>query len=302
MKNNKGFKIAFFPLVALSALLCAIDGFLGLSVLITGVLVSWYTARFGLTYSLWSLPLLFVVGFWMGGTFLACFLCAQAISTFAIGAFIHKQGTFSGMMIAATGIETAVLAIFTRAISNALSKEPAEFLFGDSMKTFSDSLLQSGQFENTAITEMQNMMRMVFDMLQSMLPFFYLVAALVFVYVIFAITRFCLEKQDFKISQMPKFCEFWLLRSISNIFVILFLLSLFINSPILTNVVSFMFFIHVVCGISVVDFYMKKRGMASGIRALLLVSIITISTVIGGLGTSILCCIGMTDKARSAGR
>ena len=107
-----------------------------------------------------------------------------------------------------------------------------------------------------------------------------------------------MEKQGIKITTMPYFYELWLPRSISVIFVILFLLSIFSGSFILTNAVSVMFLVHVVCGISVVDYFMRGKGVNGALRALVLVLLIIISSVVGGLCSSILCCMGMSDSLR----
>ena len=302
MKGETRAKIVFYILSILTASLCFVPGLFFVVAFLSSTLISWCTARFGLVHSIWGLPLLFVAGFLSGDTFSACFLCAQALSAFMIGMFIYKKGKFSGMLITATLVEVTAFAVYTRAIADALSQKPATLLFGENLQNTAETILNNGQLSEENVSMMHASIRMLFETMQSMLPFFYLVSALVVVYLVFAVTRFILEKQSIRLQSMPRFCEFWLPRSISNIFVILFLISFFANTPILTNVVSVMFFIHVVCGISVIDLYMKGRGMSRGIRALLLVALFTVSAVVGGLGTSILCCIGMNDRARSSGK
>ncbi len=302
MKKTIGAILIFFSLLILATLLSVVEGMLVLSVFISAVLIAAFTGKSGPAFAVWSFPIVFLTGHLISGEGLAAFLCAQAICAWIQGIFIFKKGTFSGMLICTTAAEAATLAVFTRLLCDSLSKEPADLLFGDSLKAFSEAAPLSGQMDAEMLSVLQNAVHMVGEMLQSMLPFFYLVTSLIFVYIVFASARFVLERQKCKIENMPKFCEFWLPRSISNIFLVLFVISMFINAPILMNVVSFMFFIHVICGVSTVDYFLKMRGLATAARVLLLVVILTISTAIGGLGTSILCCIGMNDWARRAGK
>ncbi len=298
MHKNTVFKYLYLPLLFLFALPCGL-ALTEFSLLITGVIIAWYTARFGLKYTFSGLLPLFAVGYFLNGLPLACLLCAHTLSAFIIGLFLRKGEKFSAMLITGTLAEVTVLTGYTLYVCNIMRFKPADLLFGESLRQFSDIIATSGQFDADTVSAIQKFILYFSDTLQGFLPLFYLSTALLYVYVVFAVTRFCLKKQNHMINTMPYFYELWLPGSISGIFVIIFLFSIFSNSLILSNIVSFVFLLHVVCGLSVADSFLRKKSIPPGLRALIIAALIAIVSFLGGIFTSILCCIGMSRDARS---
>jgi len=301
MNKQNLFKWSFFPLLFLSVLLCA-NNLVLLSSFITSVLICWYTARFGIKYSIWGLLPLLLCNLVLDKVNIAVFLLLQSIIAYTIGVFIYKRLSFSFMLIVASLLETIILVLFTLIMCKQMNTTPANLLFGESLRHFFDFASLSGNLDPNMLLEMRQTLQIISKVLQSMLPFFYLSVSLFLVYVLFGITRFCLTKQKHEIDTMPHFYELWLPRSCSVIFVILFLVSFFVDSPILTNVITFMFMIHVVCGVSVIDFYLRKKKILGILRVSIISVLLLISSFLGGIFTSILCCIGMTDRARELRR
>ncbi len=301
MNKHKLFKWAFFPFMLLTALLCVYD-YIFLSFFIGSVLIAWYTARFGIQYSAWGLLPLLLCCLLTGNVNIAFFLFLQSITAYIIGMFIYKRLSFSLMLIIATLFETFILVLFSLKICNTLNTSPANLLFGESLQNFLNFASLSGGLDSKKVMEMKQTLQMISKMLQSMLPFFYLCVSLLCVYSIFGVTRFCLKKQKTEIDTMPYFYELWLPRSCSVIFVMLFLISFFADSPILVNVTSFMFTIHVICGVSVIDFYLRRKKILGILRVSIISLLLFISSFLGGIFTSVLCCIGMTEKARELRR
>ncbi len=297
MRTQGVLKSLLFPCLFLSILPCFF-GLAWLSFLLLGVLMAWYTAQFGPQYSLWGLPVVLVACFVLDMTGIALFLCAHVISAVVVGTFIYKRGTLSAMLIVSTLVETAVWVLYTLFLCNQQNIKPADLLFGESMQQILSFLQMQGQQNAEMLENMEALVRVTFAAVRSMLPFLYLSGALLYVYAIFACTRFLLSKQDIQIDTMPYFYELWLPASMSTIFILLFLASFFIASPILANVISFMFLLHVACGAGMLDFYMRRKSIPSGIRALIIAVVLILSSFLGGIGTSFLCFMGMTGNTR----
>jgi len=299
MKKEKLVQWLFLPLIVLAALFCFI-GLNWITLLASSLILTFYTAKFGVPYALTGLVPLFIVGNVTSGMPFAIFLCAHSFSAYCIGYFMHKRGKFSLMLIVSTLVEVSVLTGYTLYMCDILQFKPVDFLFGESMRQFIDILASTGQVDVDMLAEFRSSMHYIIQMLQTMLPVLYLMVSLTYVYCIFGISRFILQKQGQKIDSMPYFHELWLPGSISGIFIIMFFLSMFMGSPILMNVVSFMFMLHVVCGLSFANYILRAKKLSKALCALITVAILLISSMLGGFFTSILCCIGMSNGTRSA--
>lgn len=292
MRRNFIFKCLLWPLLLLAVLFVpAIDVLLFFS----GILIAWYTAKYGVQYTAFALPLLFFAGFFADGLPTALLIGTHSISAYVIGFFLNKRKGFSLMLMISTLIEAAVLTAFTLFACNLQQCTPAELLFSRPLQQFSDILLSSGVGVATeTASDMRLVLQYFSQMLQTLLPFLYLFVSLVYVYIVFAITRFCLKKQGNMIDSMPFFHELRISGSISLIFVFLFLLSMFSTSPVLLNVTNFVFMLHVVCGMSAVDAFLIKKGVRKGFRILLLAVLLAISSFLGGIFLAMLCFMGMS--------
>lgn len=300
MKKDTVFKWLFYPLSLLAALLVLMPASTDISLLFSGVLIAWYTARYGVGYTAFALPLLFAVGYFANGLPTASLLGGQSLCAYVIGFFLHKRKSFSLMLIVSTLVETAVLTGFTLYICNMQQCTPTELLFNRPLQQFRDALLSSGvQMTAEMAAEMPQMMEFLSQMLQTSLPFLYLSASLAYVYLVFGIARFCLKKQGILIDTMPYFHELRMPGSVSGIFVLLFVAAMFSGSAVLSNVSTFMFMLHMMCGVSALDAFLLKKGIPKGIRIILLAFILLISSFLGGIFMAVLCFMGMSGDVQS---
>lgn len=299
MKNKLIAQCLFLILMFLASTLSS-GGLLLLGVVLSAVLIVFYTGKFGVGFTLTGLIPLFVIGYLSGGAITAAFLCFHSLSAYCVGFFIHHKGKFSSMLICATLIEVAVLTAFTLYFCQAQQLKPVDFLFGASFEQFTTALTNTEKINQTTMLDLHSTAQYMLQLLQTMLPVLYLSMSAAFVYIVFGTARFFLKKTGCTIDYMPYFYELWLPRSISGIFIILFISSMFVSSPILMNMVSFMFMIFVVCGLSFAYYLLQSKRIPKSICALITLAILLISSLVGGIFTSILCCIGMSNGARSA--
>ncbi len=290
--NTKGNLILAF--LFLLCVLLAFTGFVYMSCMLASICLSAYTARFGPKTASVLLATIFIASMFLHNLFWPLYL----LPPFLVGCFIFFKGTFSGMLMSTTLLQTAVLTVHTLSSCRQQGKTPAEFLFADATDTFFNMVSASGQVELAVLEEMEVIFRFVLQTMQGMLPFLYLTASLLLSYLLFVLLRFLLKRAWKQEIAMPYFHELWLPKGVSITFAILFILSFFTASPILANMVSFLFTLHVFCGISVIDFYLRAKGMSGALRALLLAGILAMSSFLGGITTSILCCVGMSDNGR----
>lgn len=299
MKNRLIAQSLFLILMLLASAL-NFGGFLLLSVVLSSVLIVFYSGKYGVGFTLTGLIPLFVMGYATGGIITAAFLCFHSLSAYCVGYFIHSKGKFSSMLICATLIEAAILTAFTLYFCQTQQLKPVDFLFGASFDQFAKALANTEHIEQTMLSNFRSTAQYMLQLLQTMLPVLYLSLSTAYVYIIFGITRFFLSKTGYKIDNMPYFHELWLPGSISGIFILLFISSMFVNSPILMNMVSFMFMIYVVCGLSFAYYLLQSKRIPKSICALITIALLLFSSLVGGIFTSILCCIGMSNGTRSA--
>ncbi len=290
----------FLPLIFFTAFICFIST--ELSLLGSAILIVFFTVRHGIKYTIPGVFFLFSAGYLKNGLPMGFLLIAHALSAYAIGFCINKKKKFSFMLFLSTSVEVGVLTGYTIFLSNCMNYKPIDLLFGERLRLFLSAITSSGQFSTDLIENLQISIQYILTMLQSMLPTLFLFVALFYVYILFGVSRLFLEKQKTKIDFMPYFHELRLPGSISGIFVLLFIISFFYASPILANVISFVFMLHVICGISVTDHYMRIKGVPGGIRVIILTSLFILSSLAGGLISSILCCVGMSDFTRDMRR
>ncbi len=301
MQSTTWLKWAYLPLLFL-CIVPAIYNFTLTSFLAVACLLAWYTARFGFTFAILGFVILGIVGNIVLTPVYVIYLLLHSFSAVCIGYHIYKKMSFSSMLISATAIETAVLVFITLEICKESNLLPPDLLFGPLFSQLTDTSALLSQQYGVTPSEMAKMSQYFMDTLKQTLPLFYLSFSLLYVYVLFGITRFILKIQKIVLRTYPKFHQLWLPSGISNIFLVLFLVSLFYESVILFNVVSFMMFIHVVLGLSRLDFVLIKKKIHKAFRVMILGAVMIFSSMLGGLPITVLCFMGMSGQTNRLGR
>lgn len=271
-------------------------GFFILPIIACNVIIAFSTALYDIKFSFFYLPILFLTTLCIGGYTLVGTVCLHILPSFAIGKFIKNKSSLSMMLIVSTIISLVAFVVQTLLITKELQVEPSVWLFKNSIDSVKNFLIQNGTLDAEKKDFIFMQLNSMSKMLESMLPFLYITVALIFVYLIFNVTRFFLERKVKKSVTMPYFYQLWLPNSVNVIFVLLFLVSIFVESFVLMNVISVVFMLHVVCGIATMDAYMRKFGLSKGIRILILGVLLALSSLLGGFITTILCYLGMSGR------
>lgn len=301
MQNRKMHKTLYFPLlltVVLFIVLHKVDAAIFLNTFISLI----YTSRFGIKKTFPFILLLLLFCSLLNGLIDALLLLVYTLPSFIIGTMIFYKSSYYSLLMTSAVFQCFALTMHTVYLSRTLNKTPAEFLFRDNFNAFLDLIKKSGQFAENEIASLNSMISFVSETLQGMLPCFYILLSLAFVYILFSICRFLLKKSGQKLEEYPYFYELKIPREISLVFVLLFILALFSESLILSNVISVMFTVHVICGISLIDYFMLGKGIPAVFRVLIIFILLSVSTFTGGFFSSVLCCLGMSSRAHLESR
>lgn len=301
MQNRKMYKTLYFPLLLTVVLFIAIHK-VDVAIFLNSFISLVYTSRFGIKKTLPCILIILLLCGFLNGLIDATLLLIYTLPGFIIGAMIFFKASYYNLLIFSTIAQCFALTLHTVYISKILKKTPAEFLFKDNFNAFFELIRESGQFAEKDITSLNSMISLVSDVLQGMLPCFYILLSLAFVYILLSISLFILKKTGQKFEQYPHFYELRIPREISIIFVILFIFTLFSESLILSNVISVMFTIHVICGISLIDYFMLGKGIPGIFRIFILLILFSVSSFTGGFISSVLCCLGMSSRGRLESR
>ncbi len=301
MRSKNIFKSLYFPFVFIIALLALSGGYVA-AIFWNSFVTAIYTSNYGPQKTCFGIFFLFVFCTIIQGLTSGLFFALYAIPALIIGIFIFYKRNFSRMLVSATIVQTFVFAFHTIYAAREAGKTPSAFLFKDSFDEFIYLLSSSGQFEQADISQLETMLSFISKTLQGMLPCVYVLISLSFIYLIFALCRFVLEKNGMKIDFMPYFHELWIPKEVSLIFVFLFIISFFSESLLLTNAASIMFMVHVVCGISLIDLFLRGKGMPGFLRLIILFFLFLVSSAMGGFISSLLCCMGMSSRGRMESR
>ena len=217
-----------------------------------------------------------------------------------VGNLIFNRRSIGQILTVGTLSEAIILGLYTKHLSVSAGVEPYELLFGKNIAESVDFLKEAGQMDAELMKNMQVALDAMTDVLQTMLPFFFVLISLVYIYIVFTCVRFLLKKQGIDMVCFPYFHELWLPTSVSNIFIILFIFTLFAeNSPVLINVVAIMFVLHIFCGLAVICSFLRRKSIPSGVQVIICAFILVLSSFFGGIVSSILCCLGMSSASRS---
>ena len=297
---NKKFP-ALVPLMVIIA--CSLPSALGLgivsSVLISAYLTS-YLAEKGfksyIIYAVLSGGALFLSSFGDIISFMVYYPLSLFISL-TLGICI-KRGRSLAHTVTASSLCTIVL--FTGMIFIGMKKfsvSAVSLIFGNYFNTLKSALATTGEMATTILP--------VIDMLQKQLdlflPSFIVVSAGLLSYFTFGIARGFLGRRNIKLK-MRHLYELRLMPSFTFIFVVIDLISLIMgNNAFFANVNVVLSTIFVMCGVSVVDFYLDLKGIATPVRIIIYAGAFLLSSFTGILGSllvSVLQFTGLIDSIR----
>ncbi|MBQ7037018.1 MAG: DUF2232 domain-containing protein [Clostridia bacterium] len=295
MKNHS--KFLFYPILLFCGFLLFVEKTVP-AILLLNISTAFFTAKFSFKHTLFGILCILAFSAYCFGMEPSLFTGLFILPAFILGLNLNLRTSFSALLITSTIAEVSALTLYTRHISSVLNMKPVDLLFGSTLDMVGQSFSTEGMLPPELGSDVTFFVRQISNILQTMLPAFYILFSIFCVYLLFSLVRFLLEKTGHTLD-LPRFHELSFPRSISTIFILIYLISMFANSPILSNVASVMFALHVVCGLSLVDFFFVEKKIPKAARRIILAIIIIISSFLGGLTTTLLCCFGMNNSIRS---
>ncbi len=300
-KKEQTAKILFF-LLSIIGLLPSFVGAYRVSAFLVGFILTYYTARFSIKFTIWAVFIMMIPYFAGAELYQNIYIISMCIPYWAIGQILYKRQSLAKLLIIGTGLQAGLWAAYTNYNASIQNVKPFTLLFGGMLDEFRGAMLSQAGADATILKEMQRVFYFAETILQSMLPFLYIIVSLVTIYISFSVCRFVLARKGIHLKNMPYFHELWLPKSISLIFVLLFFLSLFMgDAPILSNILAVVFVLYVICGLSTTAAFLKRKGVSFGFRALILAGLFLFSSLMGGMITTLLCCLGMSKATPEIG-
>ena len=283
--------------ILICALLCTF-GFAALSIVLLSALLSSLCAQKGFKFycfyagiSVIALFLAFGMNFTDASIYSAVFI-ALSIS---ISSCILRKKSLSYTLISSALPFLAIICTVLVYFMKSYNVSAVDIIFGQYLKNAQALLIGEGDIAKE-INDVVYYLSMQLDLL---LPSILVLTSAFISYVTLSLTRWMLKKHGILIF-MRQFSELRLWGSFTFIFIILDIVLVFIpTNPILSNVSIILTTIFVVCGVSVIDFYLKMKRFKTPVRILIYVAgFLALSAlgVIGSLIINVLHFVGLIDS------
>ncbi|MBZ4646734.1 MAG: hypothetical protein PWR27_2496 [Petroclostridium sp.] len=123
------------------------------------------------------------------------------------------------------------------------------------------------------------------DIVGLLIPSFFIVSSTLFGYITLILSKSILNRIGYDYRYLPRFFELKVNRGTAVVFVLSFILSITINevtiSAALANITFILSVILMVCGLSVLDFFVKKAGIPGYVRVIIYIIVFAITTLLG---------------------
>ena len=263
-----------------------------ISALLCAVLVKNSFKTYALHCLLSSAALLFAFG-----THYADAVAYIAITIFVsltLGMCILYKKPLSFTLIASSLVVITILCALLLYFMKTMNTSAVNVIFGNYMTNIS-------ALQGELSKEIQEMLCSFSAMLDLMLPAILVLTSAFLSYISLSISRAFLSKWGITVD-MRKFSELRLWGSFTFIFIILDLCMIFIPSnPMLSNVSIILTTLFVVCGVSVIDFYLKMKNFNTAVRIIIYIAgflVLSFAGIIGSLAINVLHFVGLIDSLR----
>lgn len=230
--------------------------------------------------------------------FLIAYMAVIVVSALSIGICIKGKKSLTHILITTSMCAVAVFLAIIVYYMKKYGISAVDVVFGTYFNTV-ETVAKSLGDKSIVITQLIAVLEKQIDLL---LPSLIVLAASLFSYISFGVARLLIEKSSPRLNIRP----FYLLRlspSFTFIFVIADLISMFVGGSniLFANVSAVLTTVFVVCGISVLDFHMRRCSINLFLRTVIYVGSFLFVALTGFLGTiaiNILHFIGLIDSLR----
>lgn len=285
------------------AIICALPTVLGFgaisAVLLSGLLGAEYVKKTPINYAL----LLVFSGICM-------FLCLYGhiyytvayvaiilASSLSVGICIKGKKNLSAIIITTSLCTVTIFLVIIVYYMKKYNISAVDAVFG----TYLDTLTAAAELAGDMAAQILAIVSEFRKQIDLILPSLIIVAGSIFSYISFGIARMFIEKNSQKLDIRP----FYLLRlstSFTFIFIIADMISMFMGTNVLfANVSVVLTTLFVICGISVIDFHLRMKGVKNLVRTIIYIAaffLVIFTGFIGTIAINILHFIGLIDSLR----
>lgn len=301
MDNKKVIRFALLLAGALTPF--AFLGSIGISVILCGALFAYFYVSDNMSYIFMGCGgiFAFVLVMFDFNFFIAAITALEVfLLSLFIGDGLKKRTSFGGVII---GGSTACL--FANVLSvGFFAKQagvaPVDMLFKIPLNIAINTFKAGGAAGQTYVDMLSLQSEKLIENFELLSPSYLILTAVLSTYITFAITRTAVEKKGGRILHLPYFYELKLPKGVTMVFLVMFVFILLFNgsSAIILNIITVILAILTVCGVSVLDYYLKKYSFYGFFRLLIYTGIFIFSafTRMGSYLTGILFATGVIDS------
>lgn len=228
----------------------------------------------------------------------ALFLLICLPIVFFLGLGIRRGSSFYTMMLTSTLSCSALAAVYMSGTAKLMGKHPFDYFFTSPIRESFSALNGSAPgllYGNNFSDEMINSLLLLMELMS---PFIIILSSCIITYIIYVLIREIINKYGYPVKAIA-FSE---IRAYSNIgvffLVICFFSMVYNTSPVSVNIIAIFAFMFLICGMSIMDYYLKRGKIPGLIRALIFFFIFILSSFMGGIIVTALFVIGLVDSFR----
>lgn len=203
------------------------------------------------------------------------FTLQVGVLSFFLSQGLRKKKSLAYTMITATVAMLAVTVCVIVYQMQASGLSAFTILFGDSFNSAKE-IFEASEGQSEQITQMLDLMA---TLLELIIPSLLILSGVLIVYIAFGITRAMMRKNNIIAEQMPYFSNLRMSSGFSTVFLVILMASMFAPSSAITfNIVYIVAVLFAVCGLSVVDFNLRKPSLPAFVKIGIIIAEIILFT------------------------
>lgn len=257
--------------------------------LLISVVITYYYVKRGFRFFAHGslavfLSALFLAGFSVLNAIMACIFILPVSFFIGLG-FRHRQ-SLKTVLVSAGLANLSANALFLGIESFKSGRPASEALFLDTYNAMKEAVGQSPRLAKQYLGALELMKDSYLEVLELFMPALLIIMSIFSVYITFGIVRSLLGRSGMLYDNMPYFYQLKLGRPITTGFLFLFALSLIYGPvPVLVNIIFVIVSVLMVCGLSVLDYYLKFYNIPGFVRFILYVVAFCVLPLFGEVGT-----------------
>ncbi|MGE4282127.1 MAG: DUF2232 domain-containing protein [Clostridia bacterium] len=189
-----------------------------------------------------------------------------------LGYGMKRRWDFQKVLISSSGAYLFSLLLIIFIISNMKGVNQIDAMIGQYLNDFDRSVEEMNKvFKDVQIST--DNLKVFKDLFTYLIPGFFIISSAFFGFIALNLSKALLTRFGYDYKHMPAFSELGVNRETTFVFLVSFVLSMLITSipfsAAFANISLILAMIFMVCGVSILDFFLKKKGIPGLIRTIL---------------------------------